>query len=255
MNSLRTALSDDGVFTITLARAPVNALDLGLLDALAAALAAAPEHRALVIAAEGSAFSAGLDLPALLGLDEQAVRQCITRFAQVMETLFAWPRPTVAALNGHAVAGGFVLAATADLRVAAAGKATFGMTGVSLGIAYPSLVTGLLQYVLPNTAWHAVLLEGELMSVEQAQHIGFIRAAVSPEALAAAAHAHALRLMLADPAAYARTKATLKAATLSHARAEAEASREAFVSVVFSAATRRRLEEAVKRLQSRRSPA
>jgi enoyl-CoA hydratase len=248
-----TVTEKEGIAQIAFEFASANAMGEEFLTEFMRALDETADARALVLLGRGKAFSVGLDLPVLVTLDERAVRRFITLFAQLMERLFALPIPTVAAINGHAVAGGFVLASTADFRLAASGPAKIGMTGVALGISYPSLVVSMLQYTLPQTSWHSVLLEGRLFDVEAAEAMGLIHGVCAPEQLEELAHTRARILAHGDPTAYARTKHMLKRTTLQAAAAGGEESREAFVKALFSQATRARLLAAAERLAQNKS--
>src|SRR5437899_7149018 len=108
MSTLNLAIHADGVAVVTLAHPPVNALDAALLEELAdlfETLGADTAVRAAVIAAEGPAFSAGLDLKAVPKLDRPGQRWLVDALNAGFGTLYAWPKPLVAAVNGHAIAG------------------------------------------------------------------------------------------------------------------------------------------------------
>src|SRR5216683_40138 len=118
-----------------------------LLDDVLAARA-----RALVITGYEGFFSAGLDLPALDALDERAMGSFMSGFSRTMLRIFELPLPVVAAVNGHAIAGGCVLALQADVRIGAASDFRIGLNEVQLGIGLPALVLG----ALPSPAFAAV---------------------------------------------------------------------------------------------------
>ncbi len=212
------------------------------------------DARAVVLTGTGNAFSAGLDLPRLLTLDETTIAGFIASFSSVMEKVFLWPRPTVAALNGHAVAGGFVLASACDYRLLARGSAKLGMTGVTLGIAYPSLVIAMLQYSVPKNAWHNVLLDGRLYDVEAAYAAQLVESVVEGDALIEKATERALALSAADPGAYARTKRMLKWETVVRAQSLQQESHAAFVSALFSPEGRARLVAVVEKMKASKNP-
>src|SRR5262245_32773085 len=116
-----------GVATVTLARGKVNALDEATVDDLRAAfrrLTADDAVRAVVLTGSGSFFSFGWDVPALYAYPKEAFRQFVTKFTDLYAELYLHPRPLVAALNGHTVAGGCMLAIACDLRLMVSGKAT-----------------------------------------------------------------------------------------------------------------------------------
>lgn len=109
MSSLTLTVAGDGVAVVTLANPPINAMDAGLLEKLAnlfGGLAADSAIRAAVITADGPAFSAGLNLKTTPGLDRLGQRRLIDALNESFGTLYGWPKPLVAAVNGHAIAGG-----------------------------------------------------------------------------------------------------------------------------------------------------
>jgi len=128
-----------------------NATGPAFLDALGTSLdglLAAPPG-ALVLTGEGRVFSAGLDLPALVDLPTAALVDFIGRFTDTMLRLFTLPFPVVAAVNGHAVAGGCVLALQADQRLMAEGEGRIGLNEVRLGIGLPAAMVETLRCQVP----------------------------------------------------------------------------------------------------------
>lgn len=224
-----------------------NAMGSEFIAALTQALDQVETAKALVLTGHGRCFSVGLDLPALLGLEEEPLRSFIEQFSRVMERLFLWEKPTVAALNGHAVAGGFVLGACCDFRVLGAERAKLGMTGVPLGIAYPSLVSAMLGYVLPPQTLHPVLLQGRLFSADDALSAGLVHERVAPDKLLGHALGLAQTLALHDADAYASTKRSLKRKVAFGARENASASHYAFTRAVLSESVRARIAQASAR--------
>lgn len=130
---------DGPVVRLTVARPPVNALDAALCDELADAfdLVAGDETAgAVVLAGAGEAFSAGLELRALPALDTAGQNELLRALNRVFLAIYAAPLPVVAAVGGHAIAGGLVLALCADHRVAAP-RGRHGLTEVAVGVRYP----------------------------------------------------------------------------------------------------------------------
>lgn len=242
----------DRVGHIRFAFGSANAIGVDFLSGLETAFDAVAVADAVVLTGDGAAFSAGLDLRTLLTLDEAAVSSFIQHFCRLMEKVFLWPAPTIAALNGHAIAGGFVLAGACDVRLLARGPAKLGMTGVALGITYPSFVTSILQYSVPKAAWHPVLLEGRLFSVDAALTAQLVDDVVEPEVLGERALERARALAMGDRDAYARTKRMLKWDAVTRARELAAESYGAFVAALFVPSTRARLTAAVERLKTKR---
>src|SRR5262249_35642165 len=143
-----------------------NALTMQLLDTLGRAIDDAAAARALVITGDGTAFSAGLALPELIDLDRSTMAGLIDHFEQTMRRVLTFPRATVAAINGHAFAGGCVLALMCDARVMAAGTAQIGLNEVQLGIGLPAIVVEPLRARVSPAALGAIALEGRLFSPE-----------------------------------------------------------------------------------------
>ena len=140
MSNLKLSFPTDGIAVVTLANPPMNAMDSALLEELAAlfeGLASDRTVRAAVIAAEGPAFSAGLNLKTVPALDRLGQRRLVDALNESFGTLYAWPKPLVAAVNGHAIAGGLILALCADWRIVADVPMQVGLAEVRVGVTYP----------------------------------------------------------------------------------------------------------------------
>ena len=131
-------------------------------------------HRSapILIHGDGTAFSAGLDLDAVAMHGPRELADAIEKTAQM---LFLHPAPTVAAVNGHAIAGGCLLVQACDLRVGARNPAIkMGMPGVALGINYPPILIRILRYRIPPHTIDRVLLEADNHGPEQALQLGLL---------------------------------------------------------------------------------
>lgn len=126
----------------------------------------------LLITGNGRAFSAGLDIDALIEDDPKAVSDAIE---EVAAALFLHPAPTVAAVNGHAIAGGCLLLQACDLRIARADASIkIGMPGVALGINYPPILVQILRYRIPPHCIDRVVLEAANHAPQQALALGLL---------------------------------------------------------------------------------
>ena len=123
----------DGVTVVELDRGPVNALDLELLGALTAAFERADSP--VVLTGAGRTFSAGVDLRRIVEEPDSYVAEFLAALARAFLAVFTHPRPTVAAINGHAIAGGCLFALCCDTRVMGAG--TIGLTELAVGVRFP----------------------------------------------------------------------------------------------------------------------
>ena len=158
-----------------------NAIGPAFLSALDNLLGGLDGAAAVVMTGQGNAFSVGLDLPALIGLDREALRGLISRFDEVMLRLFEFAAPMVAAVNGHAVAGGCVLALQADVRLVADKELRIGLNETQLGIGLPASVLEPLRLQVPASSLLPLALEGRLVAPREALALGLVHEVV-PEA-------------------------------------------------------------------------
>src|SRR5438128_10003369 len=107
----------DGIVTMTLDHGKANALDLELCEAITNAIHDASAARAVILTGTGSIFSAGVDLFRLINEGARYVERFFPALVETLVELFRFPRPLVAAINGHAIAGGCLMAAAADYRI------------------------------------------------------------------------------------------------------------------------------------------
>lgn len=166
------------IVEVKLARAPVNALDPALCKDLRNAIDSAIDAGAqgLVLSGGPKVFSAGLDVPYLLSLgeDRHALRTAWEIFFDSAMALAACPVPVVAALAGHAPAGGCVLALCCDYRVMASGPFRIGLNETQVGLVAPEGIQRLLRRVVgPNRA-ERLLVAGEMLDAEQALQAGLV---------------------------------------------------------------------------------
>src|SRR5438270_161827 len=169
------------VAVLRLESGKVNAIGVAFLAQLNGLLDGLGDAKAAVVTGRGSAFSAGLDLPSLVDLARPAMRDFIGQFNATVLRLFELPIPLVAAVNGHAIAGGCVLALQADLRLVADRDARIGLNETQLGLALPSVVLETLRWQVPGPSLAPIALEGRLFSPREALQLGLLHEVV-PEA-------------------------------------------------------------------------
>lgn len=165
------------IHELRLARPPVNALDPALCrrlrDGVAEALAEGAQG--LVLSGGAGVFSAGLDVPYLLGLERaDEVREAWAAFIDAARALAQSPVPVVAALTGHAPAGGCVLALCCDYRVMASGPFSIGLNETQVGLVAPDGIQHLLRRVVGPRLAERMLLTGELLSADAALAAGLV---------------------------------------------------------------------------------
>src|ERR1700735_4566733 len=126
-----------GATVLRLKHGKVNALDTDLLRATTAATQALAPAAAVVTTGHGSAFSAGVDLKRIVDGGQSYVREFLPALSETFLAVFDHPGPVVAAVNGHAIAGGCVLAAACDVRLMSAGR--IGLSELSVGVPFPTV--------------------------------------------------------------------------------------------------------------------
>lgn len=198
--------SHGGVAVLRFAHGPVNALDLELLTALPSALAAVAEAPAVVLTGAGRCFSAGVDLKRIIDGGTDYVAAFLPALSIAALALFDHPRPVVAAVNGHALAGGCVLAAACDVRLMSAG--TIGLTELAAGVPFPTVPLEIMRHAV-GAAASGLVLTARTMDPEAARSIGLVDEVVDPDSLLPAALAWAERLALTPSAVFALSKEQL----------------------------------------------
>ena len=163
---------------LRMARAPVNALDPGLCQAITDALrsAVADGARGIVLAGGAKVFSAGLDVPYLLSLeaDRSALLQAWEAFFETARTLAACPVPVIAAMAGHAPAGGCVLALCCDYRIMAEGPFRIGLNETQVGLVAPEGIQALLARCVGRHRAERLLVAGAMVDAAEASRIGLV---------------------------------------------------------------------------------
>jgi methylglutaconyl-CoA hydratase len=211
---------DAGVATITLNRPEKrNAINYELIEELLAALdeVATSPSLVLILTGAGKAFCSGMDLENLKVLVDRSPEQSLKDseiMARLFRTLYDFPRPTIAAVNGAAIAGGCGLATLCDFTLAVP-EAKFGYTEVRIGFVPAIVSTFLLRQVGEKHA-RDLLLTGRIVGTDEAQRIGLINEVVAAEKLIDRARELASQLMENSPASLVCTKRLLS----DHARLE-----------------------------------
>lgn len=237
------------VALLRLENGKANAISPSFIDKLEGLLGQIGDARAAVLVGQGSAFSAGLDLPSLVDLDRATMWTFILRFDAVMMRIFELPIPLVAAVNGHAVAGGCVLALQADVRIGADREARIGLNEVQLGIGLPAAVSETLRWQVPGSSLAAIALEGRLFSPREALQLGLLHEVVPEAELLDRALQRAAALAALPPAGVRMVKQSLRRPAGVAVRAQESAEADRWLDTWFAPESQARLREAVARLR------
>lgn len=204
--------NQDGIAVLTLKHGKANALDIEFCEALAARFQAlhGADSKAVVVTGQGKIFSAGVDLIRVSEGGAAYVRQLLPALHKLYDAVFFHPKPVVAAINGHAVAGGAVLAACADRRIMAREGGRIGVTELLVGVPFPALALEILRFALPARHLPEFTLSGATYATDAALDRGWIDEIAEPAELLEDAIAVATELAELSPAAFAQTKAQLR---------------------------------------------
>lgn len=201
---------DSRIATITLNRPEKrNALDSRLLSEITAALDEIEQSAALVaiITGVGKAFCAGMDLDELKSLTGKSHVENVEdsrRMARFIRRLYDFPKPTIAAVNGAAIAGGTGIATMCDFTLAVP-EAKFGYTEVRIGFV-PAIVSSILVWQVGHKIARDLLLTGRIFDAAEAHDLGLVNEVLPVEHLMARAHELAAQLMENSPASLRATK-------------------------------------------------
>jgi 3,2-trans-enoyl-CoA isomerase len=202
----------DGIATVALAREKVNALNEALVDAAQNTLNdLEPEEgvKAIIITGQGKFFSFGFDVPEFLNYSKEDFTRYLKKFSDLCASLFLFPKPVVAALNGHTIAGGCMIAVACDARIMVSGKAKISLNEITFGSSVLfSTVEMLKNAVGPKTAEY-ILKTGAMFSAEEACGLGLIDAVVTEANLTNEARTLARNLAQNDFAAFRSIKKLL----------------------------------------------
>jgi enoyl-CoA hydratase len=188
------------IAVVTLRHGKANAMDVEFCEAISARFDELKKSKAkaVVLTGEGKIFSAGVDLVRALDGGADYFHKFLPALSKAFVTVFFFPRPIVAAVNGHAIAGGCVLACCADRRLMAKGKGRIGIPELLVGVPFPTIALEVMRFTLASRFIQDVFLTGATYPPEEALPRGLADELVEPgdlmnRAMAAAAHFAAIR--------------------------------------------------------------
>jgi len=215
---VRTAT--DGIDTLRIEHGKANALDVELCRDLGRALAEAESREGpLILTGTGSIFSAGVDLFRVVDGGRQYIEQFLPALSDLFLRLFTMPRPVVAAINGHAIAGGCILACACDYRIMGEGKGRIGLPELAVGVPFPASAIELLRSVTDPVRLHEFLFMGRTYEAREAAAAGLVNEVVPIESVMERAVTVARDLSSRPAASYRITKHFLRGPAAERIRA------------------------------------
>lgn len=222
MSTVRVEDKGDGVRVLMLDRPPANAIAPELLADLASALhvaGSADSVRSVVLTGNGRFFSAGLDLRQTL--DPQNLGGVLAEsFRETFTDLLEFPKPTIAMLQGHAIAGGVVLLLACDYRLGVQGDYQVGLNEVAIGASFPKVAFEIVRLRLTHQQASEVLLGARIYPSSEAVRLGLVDEMLAAESFEETVLRRAAQLGTYPCEAYAHTKNALIAEALARVRAE-----------------------------------
>ncbi|GBP79773.1 Enoyl-CoA delta isomerase 1, mitochondrial [Eumeta japonica] len=171
------AVDNDGIAVVTLQRPPVNSLNLDLLQAMNNTFDDVAKNKSkgmILTSASPTVFSAGLDIMEMYKPDPKRVETFWVTLQDMWLKLFGASFPTAAAINGHAPAGGCLIATSCEYRVMLSGKFTIGLNETALGIVAPTWFQDSLRHTIPTRQAEIALTTGKMFTVDEALKVGLI---------------------------------------------------------------------------------
>ena len=212
MNFIKVA-KESGITTVTLSRGKVNAINEAFVDELGAVfneLAADADTKAVILTGDGKFFSFGFDIPELLNYSKNDFARYLKKFCAMYTQMFLFPKPIIGAINGHATAGGCILALTCDFRIMVAGKAKIALNELNIGVAIFAGCVGMLKSAVGVRNAEKVLLTGTMYTAGDAQRIGLVDSVTAEETLMAEAKEIANKFSQKNPDAFKTLKNLLR---------------------------------------------
>ncbi len=211
---------ENGFGVIRIDHGPVNAMDADFFPALEKAMELAADARAAIITGKDGVFSAGADLKGVLRSDDEFVRARVADLSHAFMSVFRFPKPLVAAINGHAIAGGCVVACCADYRVMGT-AGTIGLAELRVGVPFPTAALEIVRFAAGGPHLQELVYLGKNYAPEDALARGLVDEVVDAADVMSRSFAVADQLARIPERTFRQTKEALRAPTVERVEREA----------------------------------
>ena len=204
---------DSGIAIVTLTRGKVNALNEPMVEELAEAfqnLGKDDTVRSVILTGSGKFFSFGFDVPEFLRYSKSDFISYLEKFTNLYTNIFQFPKPLIAALNGHTIAGGCMLATACDYRLMVLGKAKISLNEITFGSSVMAGSVEMLRFCVGSRNAQSILYSGAMYSAEEAFQLGLVDQVSTEDALAEDARMVAQELAQEDSPAFRSMKLLLR---------------------------------------------
>ena len=236
MESVQVSIRE-GIAAVTLARGKVNPVNGRVVDELREAFRALegnPDVRALVFTGQGSFFSFGFDVPEFLSFSREEFTGFLVNFTDLYTELFLYPKPVIAALNGHTIAGGCMLALACDQRIMAGGRGRISLNEIAFGAAVFAGSTEMLRFCTGSANAARILYSGDMYTADEALALGLVDGVAAESDLQNRAEAAARDFGGKYGPAFAAVKSLLRQPVADDMIRRERASIDAFVDIWYS---------------------
>ena len=229
----------DGIAIVTMGHGKANALDIEFCDIIAARFheLRKSKAKAVVLTGQDRIFSAGVDLKRLSNGGADYIRQFLPALHRLYDAVFFHPQPVVAAVNGHAIAGGAVLVCCADRRIMARDSGRIGVTEILVGVPFPALAFEIVRCTVPPRYLPEFTLAGATYASDEALRRGWVDEVAEPDELIEDAIAVAQELAVLSPAAFKQTKMQIREPVTERLARSGEATDKAVTEIWTAPAT------------------
>lgn len=239
---------ENGVAEVKLNRPKVNAINERVVHELAQCLNQIRDEDAakvLILTGEGSFFSFGFDVPELYHYEKKDFTEFMLNFSDVLRNVFLFPKPVLAALNGHTIAGGCILALACDYRVMVSEKAKISLNEITFGSTLFSSAVEMLRLLVGSRNASRILYSGRMLSADEGVRLGLIDIAVERDQLLSNARGVAEDYMNTDAPAFRGIKHLLRNRVADYIESTEKDSVREFVDIWYSERVRASLRKIV----------
>jgi enoyl-CoA hydratase/carnithine racemase len=238
--------TSENIATVLIDRPKVNAINEPLVEEISECfqrLATDPEVKALILTGGGSFFSFGLDIPEFLAYSKDSFTKFLIKFTDLLKYIFLYPKPVVAVLNGHTIAGGCMLALACDYRMMVAEKAKISLNELTFGSTVFVSGVEMLKLAAGDRKAELILYQGAMYSGEEAKQLGIVDEFVSKDNLHDASRRIAQDFAKKDSRAFESVKMLLRKHILEEMNKKDRDSILEFVDIWYSEPTWKNLEK------------
>jgi enoyl-CoA hydratase/carnithine racemase len=239
-------VNDQGIVTVKLSRGKVNAINETVVDEMTGCLqdlAGDAGVKAVILTGTGKFFTFGFDIPEFLSYPKESFIRYLTKFTDLYAYLFLYPKPVIAALNGHTIAGGCMLAIACDYRIMVSGKAKIALNEINFGSSLFAGSVDIVKLLLGQREAEKAVYNGTMYSAEEAHRIGLIDQISSEADLEAEAKRIAGQYAEKDGVAFESIKRLLRGPTSELILKREKDSILEFVDIWYSESTWKNLQE------------